>query len=89
MIDGLTCHRSDTEEDQMDLKHAVWDVDLFLSETNQSSIKSKKLKLNDKEVKSEASLTPILQMANVHFDDGDFSSPAGPSPGEVLQALTT
>lgn len=74
----------------MDLKHSLWNVDLFFSETNKSSTKVEKLrsKTNDY-VNGEDHFAPTVEVQNVHFDDVVTKTLTGPSPGELLQSLTT
>ncbi|KAK4023845.1 hypothetical protein OUZ56_009240 [Daphnia magna] len=81
---------SDAIEDQMDLKHSLWNVDLFFSETNKSSTKVEKLKSKTNDyVNGEDHFAPTVEVQNVHFDDVVTKTFTGPSPGELLQSLTT
>lgn len=76
----------------MDLKISLWNVDLFITEViNQinSPVKSAGLKLNQKQLLSTQNSSAAFA-DNFRFDDGPIDNcPKGPSPGEVLQALTT
>lgn len=81
--------RLNKEDDDVDLKISVWNVDLFtpyedqISPKKAASSKSKRKFISTKN--SSATLA-----GNVRFDDRPTDScPKGPSPGEVLQALTT
>jgi hypothetical protein len=78
------------EDNDVDLKITIWNVDLFIPDEDQSSPK-KAAKFKSKRMKQISSENSSLTRAeNVRFDDGPTNScPKGPSPGEVLQALTT
>ncbi|XP_057374674.1 endoribonuclease Dicer-like [Daphnia carinata] len=81
---------SDAIEDEIDLKHSLWNVDLFLSERNTNSMKAEKFKPNSNHhVNDEDPFTPTVKVQDVHFDDVFTKTSTGPSPGELLQALTT
>jgi hypothetical protein len=74
----------------VDLKISIWTVDLFITEVNQinSPVKSAGLKFNKKQMSTQNSSAAFAD--NFRFDDGPMDNcPKGPSPGEVLQALTT
>ena len=80
--------RLNEEEDDVDLKITIWNVDLFIPDENQSSPK-KAAKFKSKKIKRFSTENSSIT-GNVRFDDDPANScPSGPSPGEVLQALTT
>lgn len=79
--------RLNREDDDVDLKISIWNVDLFIPEVN-SPVKSAGLKFNKKQMSTQNSSATFAD--NFRFDDGPMDNcPKGPSPGEVLQALTT
>ena len=80
--------RLNEEEDDVDLKNAIWNVDLFIPDEDQSSPK-KAAKFKSKRMKQISTENSSIA-GNVRFDDDPANScPSGPSPGEILQALTT
>jgi hypothetical protein len=70
----------------VDLIISIWNVDLFIPEKDlKSPVKGVGVKSKEKLISTSATLTGIFR-----FDDGvTDNGPKGPSPGEVLQALTT